>query len=129
MVVEARRRHPDLTYEVGDLRNLMRPATSGGWAAVLAWYSLIYFAESEIPSAISALARPIRPGGRLVLAMHAGAGILHADSWLDTEVDLDVVRHDPAVVRAAVAAAGLTEVEWYLRGPIASRSENVLTFA
>ncbi|MEO7058471.1 MAG: DUF480 domain-containing protein [Lapillicoccus sp.] len=123
MVAEARRRHPGLTYEVGDLRSLMRPATSDGWAAVLAWYSLIYLAESEIASAISALARPLRPGGRLVLAMHAGAGIRHADSWFDTDIDLDVVRHDPAVVRAAVEAAGLTDVEWYLRGPLAFRGE------
>ncbi len=123
MVKEARRRFPDVTFEVGDLRQLMRPATSDGWGAVLAWYSLIYFAESELPSAVSALARPIRPGGLLVLAMHAGAGVLHADSWFDREIDLDVVLHDPRTVRDAVVAAGLEAVEWYLRGPITTRGE------
>lgn len=123
MVAEARRRFPELTFEVGDLRQLMRPATSDGWAAVLAWYSLIYLAESELPSAVAALARPIRPGGLLVVALHAGAGIRHADSWFEREVDFDVVLHDPATVRNAVEAAGLGAVEWYLRGPIAARSE------
>ncbi len=123
MVEEARRRYPHLTYDVGDLRRLMRPAASDGWAAVLAWYSMIYFAPSELDDAVASLVRPLAAGGRLVLAMHAGTGILHGDSWFDTEVDLDVVRHDPANVCAAVEAAGLVDVEWYLRGPIASRSE------
>ena len=123
MVAEARRRFPDLTFEVGDFRQLMRPATHDGWGAVLAWYSAIYLAESELPSAVSALARPLRRGGLLVLAMHAGAGILHGESWFDHEVDFDVVKHDPAVVRAAVENAGLVDVEWYLRGPLTSRGE------
>ena len=123
MVAQARRLHPGLTFEVGDLRRLMRPAGAHGWGAVLAWYSLIYLAESELADAIAALARPLAPGGLLVVAMHAGAGIRHADEWLDREVDLDVVRHDPATVRAAVTAAGLTDVEWYLRGPLADRGE------
>ena len=35
MVAEARQRHPDVHYEVGDLRRLMRPAAAAGWGAVL----------------------------------------------------------------------------------------------
>lgn len=123
MVAVARERHPELTFEVGDLRQLMRPAGASGWGAVLAWYSLIYLAESEIASAVGALARPLAPGGLLVVAMHAGAAVRHTDSWFDVEIDLDVVLHDPEVVRAAFASAGLVDVEWYLRGPLAGRGE------
>lgn len=123
MVAVARERHPELTFEVGDLRRLMRPAGASGWGAVLAWYSLIYLAESELPSAVGALARPLAPGGLLVVALHAGAGVKTAHTWFDREVDLEVVLHDPEVVRAAFATAGLVDVEWYLRGPIGSRGE------
>ncbi|MDQ2757666.1 MAG: DUF480 domain-containing protein [Actinomycetota bacterium] len=123
MVAVARERHPGLTFEIGDLRHLMRPAGASGWGAVLAWYSLIYLAESEIPSAVGALARPLAPGGLLVAAMHAGAAVRHTASWFEQEVDLEVVLHDPEVVRAAFAAAGLVDVEWYLRGPMGSRGE------
>lgn len=123
MVAEARRRFPVGTYEVGDLRRLMRPTASPGWAAVLAWYSLIHLAASELPDAVAALARPIVPGGWLVLAMHAGAEVRHLDDWFDHEVDLDFVLHEPDQIRAVVEAAGLVEVEWYLRGPITSRAE------
>jgi hypothetical protein len=42
----------------------------------------------------------------------------HVDSWFDVDVDLDFVLHDPDQVRAAMSAAGLHIVEWYLRGPV-----------
>ena len=123
MVSEARRRFPEGTYEVGDLRRLGRPATSAGWGAVLGWYSLIHLAASELPDAVAALARPLVPGGWLVLALQAGAEVRHLEEWFGHEVDLDFVQHDPAPVVALVEAAGLVDVEWYLRGPVTSRGE------
>jgi uncharacterized protein YceH (UPF0502 family) len=123
MVAEARRRFPHLRFEVGDLRRLGRPPASSGWAAVLGWYSLIHLAASELPDAISALTRPLDPGGWLVLALHAGEEISHVDELLGHEVNLDYVLHDPAYIVSVVEAAGLTDTEWYLRGPIATRAE------
>ncbi len=123
MVAEARRRFPDGSYEVGDLRRLMRPTYGAGWAAVLAWYSLIHLAASEIPEALAALTRPLLPGGWLVVALHAGSEVRHFDEWFDAPIDLDFVLHDPAEIVAQVEAAGLRDVEWYLRGPIPSRDE------
>ncbi|MGW6201151.1 DUF480 domain-containing protein [Kribbella sp. NPDC055110] len=123
MVAEARRRFPHLTFEVGDLRRLGRPPTSSGWAAVLGWYSLIHLAASELPDAISALTRPLDPGGWLVLALHAGEEISHVDELLGHEVNLDYVLHDPAYIVSVVEAAGLTDTEWYLRSPITTRAE------
>jgi uncharacterized protein YceH (UPF0502 family) len=123
MIEEARRRFPDGTYEVGDLRRLMRPTTSSGWAAVLGWYSLIHLAASELPEAISSLARPLATDGWLVLGMHAGAAIRHVDAWFDHDVDLDFVLHDPEFVAGLVEKAGLVDIEWYHRGPLADRGE------
>ncbi|HEX8497298.1 MAG TPA: DUF480 domain-containing protein [Actinomycetales bacterium] len=123
MVAEARRRFPDGRYEVGDLRRLSRPATSSAWAAVLGWYSLIHLAASEVPDAVRALVRPLAPGGWLVLALHAGAEVRHVDEWFGHEVDLDVVQHEPMSVVGVVEAAGLVDVEWFVRGPVAARGE------
>ena len=123
MVAEARRRFPDGSYEVGDLRRLSRPRTSFGWAAVLAWYSLIHLAPSELRDAVAALVRPIAPGGWLVLGMHAGTDVRHRGDWWGHEVDLDFVLHDPAFVVGVVEAAGLVDVEWYVRGPLTVRAE------
>jgi uncharacterized protein YceH (UPF0502 family) len=123
MVSEARRRFPGRSFEVGDLRRLTRPATSSGWAAVLGWYSLIHLAASELADAVAALVRPLAPGGWLVLGLHAGAEVRHLDEWFGHEVDLDVVLHDPTSVAGIVAAAGLVDLEWYLRGPLTARGE------
>ncbi|GAB2457605.1 hypothetical protein GCM10027062_41960 [Nocardioides hungaricus] len=123
MVAEARRRFPDGSYEVGDLRRLMRPTTAPGWSAVLAWYSLIHLAPAELPGAVQALVRPLAAGGWLVLALHAGTEVRHVDEWFDEDVDLDLVLHEPEEVTALVEAAGLVDVEWYRRGPVESRGE------
>jgi uncharacterized protein len=128
MVEEARRRFPDGDYVVGDLRSLMRPAGDAGWGAVLAWYSLCHLAPSELPDALSALTRPLLPGGRLVVALHAGTGTREMDTWFDVDVDVTFVLHDPTQVRSAVESAGLVDLEWYHRGPIASRGETTERF-
>jgi uncharacterized protein len=123
MVTEARRRFPGRSFEVGDLRRLTRPATSSGWAAVLGWYSLIHLAASELPAAVSSLARPLAPGGWLVLAVHAGGEVRHLEEWFGQGVDLRFVLHEPAFVVGVVEGAGLVDVEWYLRGPLIARGE------
>jgi uncharacterized protein len=123
MVDEARRRHPGVSYQVGDLRRLIRPSTHDGWGAVLAWYSLIHLAASELPAAVASLARPLRTNGWLVLALHTGADVRTVTDWFGHEIDLDFVLHDPADVIATVERAGLLDVEWYHRGPFTSRGE------
>jgi uncharacterized protein len=123
MVEEARRRFPGRSFEVSDLRRLTRPAASSGWSAVLGWYSLIHLAASELPAAVASLARPLAPGGWLVLALHAGAEVRRLEEWFGEEVDLGFVLHEPAFVVGVVEDAGLVDVEWYLRGAVLSRGE------
>jgi uncharacterized protein YceH (UPF0502 family)/SAM-dependent methyltransferase len=121
MVDEARIRFPGVRYEVGDLTRLMRPESADGWGAVLGWYSLIHLADSEFPDAVKALARPLAAGGVLVLGLHAGDEVRRPRFAGD--VPLDLVHHNPTDVVAAVTAAGLDDVEWYVRGPVARRQE------
>jgi uncharacterized protein YceH (UPF0502 family) len=124
MVDEARRRHPRVTYEVGDLRRLLRPANHDGWGAVLAWYSLIHLAASELPEAIASLVRPLRGNGWLVLALHSGTEVRSVGEWFGHQIELDFVLHDPADIVALAERAGLRDVEWYHRGPLAERGES-----
>jgi uncharacterized protein YceH (UPF0502 family)/trans-aconitate methyltransferase len=118
MVAEARRRFPELTFEVADLRELPGPPDGGGWALLAAWYSLVHLAGSELPGAVASLAGRLRPGGRLAVAVHLGAQVRHIDDWFERPVHLDFALHDPADVLAAFAAAGLVDVQWYRRSPV-----------
>lgn len=123
MVDEARHRFPGVAYEVGDLRRLIRPPTHDGWGAVIAWYSLIHFAGSELPDVIAALSRPLRTGGWLVLAVHAGAEICSITEWFGHEVELDFVLHDVTEIVPMLEQSGLHNIEWYQRGPLVARGE------
>lgn len=124
MVEQARARFPGLAFEVGDLRRLLKPRAADGWGAVIAWYSLIHFAASELGDAVGALARTLHPGGLLVLGLQAGPDVRHITSWRGHDgLDIDLVLHDPEQVVAAVETAGLADVEWFLRGPVAARDE------
>ena len=124
MVDEARRRFPGIRFEVGDLRRLSRPPRSSAWAVVLGWYSLSHLAGSELPDAVGALVRPLAPGGWLVLGLQGGSAVLHLDEWFGVEIDLDFVPHEPSQIAEVLEASGLVDVEWYLRGPVASRGES-----
>ena len=121
MVEEARRRFPHLTFAVGDLTGLLRPPAASGWGAVTAWYALVHLAGSELAPTVASLTRVLAPGGWLALALHAGAEVRHSDELIGEPVDVDFVLHDPEAVVAAVRAAGLVDVEWYLRGPLRRR--------
>lgn len=124
MVEQARARFPGVRFDVGDLLRLMRPEAADGWGGVVAMYSLIHLAGSELAPAVAALARPLAPGGVLALGLHAGRDVRHLTTWFGHPVDVDVVLHTPDDVVAALAAAGLTDVEWYVRGARARYDEN-----
>ena len=113
MVEEARRRFPELPFEVGDLTAL----AADRWAAIAAWYSLVHLAPQELRGAVDALARALRPGGWLAFALHEGDGGTHLREWQGQDVDLDFSFHRRDDVLAAVSASELEDVEWYLRGP------------
>ncbi len=118
MVAAARAAHPELEVQQASLAQLMRPRTAEAWGVVVAWYSLIHLAASELPDALAALARTVRVGGWVLVALHAGEGVVHADEWLGHPVDLDVVLHDRRHVVAAAESAGLTVLESYTRGAL-----------
>jgi hypothetical protein len=123
MIEQARTRFPHVRYDVGDLTRLIRPESADGWGAVLGWYSLIHLADSEFAPAVAALARPLAAGGLLVLAGHAGRDVNRVTSWFGHDVELDGVLHEPGFVVAAMTAAGLQDIEWYVRGRLSARAE------
>lgn len=117
MIEQARTRFPDHDYRVGDLRQLLRPENADGWGAVLGWYSLIHLTAAELPAAVASLVRPLRPGGWLLVGLHAGAEVIRHPNWFGHQIELDFVFHPPESVVAAFGAAGLTDLEYYVRGP------------
>lgn len=114
MVEVARRDHPEISFEVADQRRLLRPPAAGGWGAITAWYSLIHYTPTELAAQVGYLANLLDEEGVLAIAVHGGAEVSTTAQWLGHDITTPWVSHDPAQVRAAVAAAGLVEIEAYV---------------
>jgi uncharacterized protein len=123
MIAQATANFGDLDFSVGRFDQLLRPRNSAAWGAIVAWYAFVHLAPSELASTLKSVAATLRPAGLLALAVHTGEGVIHATELFGVPVDVDFVAHDPDQVIAAVAAAGLEPVEWYLRSPVPTEAQ------
>jgi ubiquinone/menaquinone biosynthesis C-methylase UbiE len=105
MVHRARRAHPILRFESGQLDRL--PVGTASLGGAVAWYSIIYTPPEALDAAFRELARVIVDGGHLLLAFQAGSGegVRRVDAF-GTQLPLTSYRHDPADVARRLGPAG-----------------------
>ncbi|MGV8907709.1 MAG: DUF480 domain-containing protein [Propionicimonas sp.] len=125
MIARAKANFGDLDFEVRRFDQLVRPRNAAAWGAIVAWYSFVHLAPSELAPTIRTVGATLRPGGVLALAVHLGDGIVHASELFGTPVELDFVTHDRDEVIAAVAQAGMVVDEWFERSPVPSEAQTV----
>ena len=106
MVAEARRRHPDLRFDVGAMGELDLP--DGALGGVVAWYSVIHTPLPELPLVLADLTRVLAPGGLLLLAFHVGDELRHLTHAYGHDVTLSAQRLQPDRVAALLEQAGLS---------------------
>lgn len=70
MLVLARERFPDVRVRPGRLQDL--GVADGSLDGVLAWFSLIHTAPEDVPEALAAVARALRPGGSVLAGFFTG---------------------------------------------------------
>ena len=121
MLDQARELQPDVTFVPGTFAVPPMPRGSDprdpGWGLVTAWYAFVHLAQSEIVAAVAALAKVLCRGGYLAIATHVGDEVRHPGELFGEPTELDFVLHDPEVIIAAAEAAGLVDIEWYIRSP------------
>lgn len=116
-IAEARRRHPDLEFRVGDLRAI--PADDASLGGVVAFYSVIHLPRPELPLAFAEFRRVLVPGGQLLVAMHGGTGETGADEWFGRPVSVRATLVDADELAGLVTDAGLTLAARHERPPYA----------
>jgi SAM-dependent methyltransferase len=104
MVAAGRREYPQVEFREGDFLEL--PAADGEFGAAVAFYSIIHLDPDELPSALAEIRRVLRPGGRLLVAFHAGSEVRHSAQWWGHEVDLDFRFYQPDEVTEVMERAG-----------------------
>jgi SAM-dependent methyltransferase len=112
---EARRLHPGVRFEPGDM--LALPAADDSLAGVLAFYAIVHFSPGDLRRAVAEMHRVLKPGGRRLLSFHIGSGVKHVAEFLGRPVSLDFVLFDPQAVAAELGRAGFGSAEVVERDP------------
>ncbi len=111
----ARRRQPDLRFEVADMRELGIPA--GSLAGIVAFYSVIHLPRQQVPVALAEFGRVLRPHGVLLLAVHGGTGEISSEEFLGRPAQFRASLWSAADLAAQLAAAGFDVVRQHVRAP------------
>jgi len=105
MLVEARRAHPDITFEEGRLHDL--PIADGTLAGAVCWYSIIYTPPQRLDEVFTELRRVLAPGGHVLLAFQAGNGeATHRNDAHGSGLSLTSYRHGSGDLRRRLGKVG-----------------------
>jgi len=115
MVALARREHPEISFDVGEMGAL--DVADASLAGVVAWYSVIHVPVAQRRAVISEFHRVLRPGGYALLAFQVGEDTLHLDEAFGHEVSLDFHRLQPDAVVALLEDAGFDLTARLVRAP------------
>lgn len=115
MVDRARRAHPGVAFDVGEMGAL--DAADGSVAGLVAWYSLIHVPAGQRQDVVHEFSRVLRPGGHALLAFQVGEDTLHLDEVFGQPVSLDFHRLQPDDVVALLERAGFAVTARLVRAP------------
>ena len=115
MVERARRAHPGLAFDVGEMGALA--VADGSVAGLVAWYSLIHVPAERRQDVVHEFARVLRPGGHVLLAFQVGEDTLHLDEAFGHRVSLDFHRLRTDGVVALLERAGFEVTARVERAP------------
>jgi SAM-dependent methyltransferase len=116
MVDLARREHPEITFDVGEMGAL--DASDSSLAGLVAWYSIIHVPPEHLPAVFTEFHRVLEDGGHLLLAFQMGDDVLHLDEAFGHQVSLDFRRLRPDTVTVLLEDAGFDLIAQLVRAPI-----------
>jgi len=115
MVQEARRRNPQMRFQVGDM--LALPFADGSLAGILSFYSIIHLDDEQLCTALAEMVRTLRPGGTASVAFHLGTETLHRTEWWGHPVSFDFHARQSPELAGIAASVGLAVEETLERDP------------
>lgn len=104
MLAEARVTHPDTTFLEGRLSSV--PLDAAEADGILAWYSVIHAAPSDLPEVFAEFRRLLRVGGLLLIGFQAGTGERTVSRAYGHDVQLHAFLHDVSQIADELTSAG-----------------------
>ena len=115
MVELARKLNPGLEFSAGDMRAL--GVADGSLAGIVAFYSVIHIARAEVAGVLAGFRRALGSAGRLLLAVHGGAGSIHRDEFLGHAVPFEATLFSLGEIVSLVESAAFWVDEARQRPP------------
>lgn len=130
MVARARKAHPGMAFEAGDMRAL--PLANESLAGVAAFYSIIHIPRADVSAVLEEVRRVLQPGGVLLLACHRGDEIRHFDELWEQPVTLDFIFFERSEMLGYLAKSGFEIDDVIERDPypeVEAQTRRVYIFA
>jgi len=105
---------------VGDMRSL--PLAQESLGGLVAFYSIIHVQRPELRVVLSEFRRVVRPGGRVLIAVHEGRGVVEHNRFLEVPVPSIATLYELDELVAASRAVGLDVLNAERREPYPSES-------
>ncbi|MFV1364529.1 methyltransferase domain-containing protein [Mycolicibacterium elephantis] len=115
MIAEARRRNPDLPFQVGSMTDL--GFDDGRLHGICAWYSVIHVPDELLPQVFAEFRRVLRPNGWLLLAFQVGEQPREFRELFGERVSLTFYRRQPDAVALLLEEAGFMPYAGLVREP------------
>ncbi|MFJ8804404.1 class I SAM-dependent DNA methyltransferase [Streptomyces sp. NPDC102487] len=115
MVEIARKKNPELRFEVGSMAALELP--DAGLGGVVSWYSIVHMALEQLPTVFAEFFRVLTPGGHLLLAFKAGDRKSPLNHAYGHDVSLTVYWQSPERVAELLEQAGFAVQARLIRAP------------
>jgi len=114
-LLHGRKLFPDIAFIAGDLLRL--PFSGGSFGGVVAFYTLIFGDDAHLARCLGEILRVLRPGGRLLAAVHGEDGSGHFDTYEGREIDFTIFGRSPDTLASATHEAGLNVLSLESRDP------------
>jgi SAM-dependent methyltransferase len=118
MISQAKKLHPDIDFQTGDLLTLTLPENTYGSA--IAFYAIVHFYPDQLPQVFTQVHKILKPKAQFLLSFHGGDKSIHLDEWFDEKVDIDFYRFDPDQVIQSLKDAGFEIKDALVRYPYPS---------
>lgn len=115
MIEQARKLNPDIRFQEGNMLALdLADSSLGGIAA---FYAIVNLSKDTLPCVFREMARVLAPGGRLLVAFHAGDEVLRDKELWGHRVKMDFLFFPPLEIKRLLEQAGLVVDEIIERDP------------
>ena len=115
MVEQAKKYHPQIKFETGDMLKLDKPDNSFG--ALTAFYSIVHFDSAQVKIFFAEAYRTLKPSGQLLVSFHVGDGIMSVNEFFGIEASADFHFHLTDAVCKLLTETGFELIDVMIRNP------------